>query len=186
MSERPMSDERYEVKVENIFEGPMDLLVYLIRKNEVDIYDIPIALITEQYLAYIEWFKAMNINVAGDFLLMAATLTYIKSRMLLPSRNTGEEDEDDPRLEITRPLMEYLRLKAAAEQLEEREILGKDTFTRQSPGDEIAVDRSEQVLQVSLFELIDAFQRILENIALEHRVDFTEERRGTLFHPGQD
>ena len=107
----------------------------------------------------------MNINVAGDFLLMAATLTYIKSRMLLPSRNTGEEDEDDPRLEITRPLMEYLRLKAAAEQLEEREILGKDTFTRQSPGDEIAVGRSEQVLQVSLFELIDAFQRILENIA---------------------
>ncbi|GBC61966.1 chromosome segregation protein ScpA [Desulfonema ishimotonii] len=170
-----MSDERYEVKVENVFEGPMDLLIYLIKKHEVDIYDIPIGLITEQYLGYLEWMKAMSINVAGDFILMASTLTQIKSRMLLPVHETLEEEED-PRLELTRPLLEYLRLKAAAEQLEDRELLGVDTFLRGVAEDEIAFDPSEREIQVSLFELIDAFQRILSNMSAEHRLTFDEER----------
>jgi segregation and condensation protein A len=102
----------------------MDLLVHLIKKAEVDIYDIPISQITAQYLEYLEWMQQMNIDFAGDFVLMASTLTHIKSRMLLPAQS-GEEEEEDPRLEITRPLLEYLRIKSAAEQLAERNLLGK-------------------------------------------------------------
>ncbi|MBU1711585.1 MAG: segregation/condensation protein A, partial [Proteobacteria bacterium] len=102
------SEDIYEVHLKDVFEGPMDLLIHLIKKNEVDIYDIPIALITDQYLQYIDWMKSMNIDIAGDFLLMAATLTHIKSKMLLPVNENGVEDEDDPRMEITRPLLEYL------------------------------------------------------------------------------
>ena len=100
-------DEHYRVSLEDIFEGPMDLLVHLIKKHEVDIYDIPIALITEQYLEYLGWMKAMNIDVAGEFLVMASTLAQVKSRMLLPAHEDENEDEA-PRLEIIRPLEEYL------------------------------------------------------------------------------
>ena len=156
-----MTGERYEVRVENIFEGPMDLLVYLIKKHEVDIYDIPIAMITDQYLGYLEWMKAMNIDYAGDFLLMAATLTQIKSRMLLPV-HPDEEEVEDPRMEIARPLLEYLRMKEAADRLGERPMLGDDLFLRRPDQSELTVERSEEVIQVSLFELIDAFQRILD------------------------
>ncbi len=111
----------YNVKLD-IFEGPMDLLVHLIRKNEMDIYDIPIAVITAQYLEYLDLMKDLNINIAGNFLVMAATLIHIKSRMLLP-RPPEEEEEDDPRLELTRPLLEYLQLKEAAEQLGQRPLI---------------------------------------------------------------
>ena len=124
-------DDRYRVKLENVFEGPMDLLVHLIKKAEVDIYDIPISQITEQYLNYLEWMKQMNIDFAGDFVLMASTLTHIKSRMLLPAQE-GEEEEEDPRLEITRPLLEYLRIKSAAEQLAERNLLGEKNLHPQT------------------------------------------------------
>ena len=109
-----MTSEIYQIKLDNIFEGPMDLLVHLIKKNEVDIYDIPIALLTDQYLEYLEWMKSLNIDFAGDFLLMAATLTQIKSKMLLPIHES-EDEEDDPRLAITKPLEEFLRMKSAAE-----------------------------------------------------------------------
>jgi chromatin segregation and condensation protein Rec8/ScpA/Scc1 (kleisin family) len=122
-------DDRYRVELQDIFEGPMDLLVHLIKKAEVDIYDIPIAQITAQYLEYLEWMQQLNIDVAGDFILMASTLTHIKSRMLLPAQADDEEDED-PRMEITRPLLEYLRIKSAADQLAERNLLGDTTFTR--------------------------------------------------------
>jgi len=124
-----MTNESYQVKLDNVFEGPMDLLVHLIKKNEVDIYDIPIALVTNQYLEYLEWMKSLNIDVAGDFLVMAATLTQIKSRMLLPAHEGGEE-EDDPRMEIAKPLEEYLQMKSAAEHLTERNRLGETTFIR--------------------------------------------------------
>ena len=120
--------QNYRVQLDS-YSGPLDLLLYLIRREEVDIYDIPIARITEQYLAYLEWMKRMNIDVAGDFVLMASTLAHIKSKMLLPTQ-LGEEEEEDPRLEITRPLLEYLRIKSAAEQLAERNLLGESTFTR--------------------------------------------------------
>ena len=94
--------EPYQVELTDVFEGPMDLLVYLIKKNEVDIYDIPIALITDQYLGYIDLMKSFNIDLAGEFLVMAATLTQIKSKMLLPAHEGIEEDAEDPRLAITR------------------------------------------------------------------------------------
>ncbi len=171
-----MQGNRYEVKVENIFEGPMDLLVYLIHKNEVDIYDIPIALITEQYLAYIDWMKSMSVDFAGDFLLMAATLTQIKSKMLLPVHEAAGDDDEDPRLEITRPLIEYLRMKSAAEALCRRPVLGEDTFVRAPDLEALRPEPSDSFIQVSLFELIDAFQRIIDNMPGEHGIDFDTER----------
>ena len=151
----------YEVKLE-IFEGPLDLLLHLIHKNEVDIFDIPIATITDQYLEYLEIMKALNINVAGDFLVMASTLIHIKSKMLLPVQH--EEDEgEDPRIEITRPLLEYIQFKEIAEAFSEREILDRDVFARtvipyyQAQGTE-----QEPELDVNLFQLIDAFKRIID------------------------
>jgi segregation and condensation protein A len=168
-------DHRYRVKLQNVFEGPMDLLVHLIKKAEVDIYDIPIALITAQYLEYLEWMKQMNIDFAGDFVLMASTLTHIKSRMLLPAQE-GEEEEEDPRLEITRPLLEYLRIKSAADQLAERNLLGERTFTRRADTSMLEDLEDDRVIRIGLFELIDAFQSILEKVAPGHRVDLSRER----------
>lgn len=161
----------YEVKLE-IFEGPMDLLLHLIRKNEVDIFDIPISTITDQYLAYLEMMKALNINVAGDFLLMASTLMHIKSKMLLPDTG-GEEDEEDPRLEITRPLLEYMRIRELAHDLSEREILGRDVFSRM-PSDELsALAKGENAsLEANIFQLIDAFKRIVDQRLPETQLRF--------------
>jgi segregation and condensation protein A len=170
----PPSD-RYRVRLQNVFEGPMDLLIHLIRKAEVDIYDIPIAQITSQYLEYLEWMKQMNIDFAGDFVLMASTLTHIKSKMLLPVQ-LGEEEEEDPRLEITRPLLEYLRIKSAAEQLAERDLLGDKTFTRKPDADVLKNAQEDQVIRIGLFELIDAFQSILDKVSPEHRVDLSRDR----------
>ena len=169
------AEDRYRVKLENVFEGPMDLLVHLIKKAEVDIYDIPIARITEQYLSYLEWMKQMNIDFAGDFVLMASTLTHIKSKMLLPAQE-GEEEEDDPRLEITRPLLEYLRIKSAAEQLAERNLLGDKTFIRKPDSHLFDDVKDDQIIRIGLFELIDAFQSILDKVAPSHRVDLTRDR----------
>ena len=148
----------YNVKLD-IFEGPLDLLVHLIRKNEMDIYDIPIAVITAQYLEYLDLMKELNINIAGNFLVMAATLIHIKSRMLLP-RPPEEEEEDDPRLELTRPLLEYLQLKEAAEQLKLRPLLYRDVFTRDFLAKEME-GKEEGLIRVGLFELIDAVRKML-------------------------
>ena len=154
----------------------MDLLLHLIRKNEVDIYDIPIALITRQYLEYLDWMKMMNIDFAGDFLVMAATLAQIKSRTLLPTHGS-EEEEEDPRMELTRPLIEYLQMQSVAEQLAERDLLGEKTFVRKYTDEELKTfEESDQVIQVGLFELIDAFQKILKNIPDGHRIDLEADR----------
>lgn len=157
-----MTDQsEYRVRLD-MFEGPLDLLLHLIRKNEVDIFDIPIALITDQYLEYMDMMKALNINIAGDFLVMASTLIHIKSRMLLPERDE-EDEEEDPRTEITRPLLEYLRLKELASELSEREVLDRDVFKRQLSSQSIAhLQGGESLLDVNLFQLIDAFKRIVE------------------------
>jgi segregation and condensation protein A len=148
----------YNVKLD-IFEGPMDLLVHLIRKNEMDIYDIPIAVITGQYLEYLDLMKDLNINIAGNFLVMAATLIHIKSRMLLP-RPPEDEEEEDPRMELTRPLLEYLQLKEAADQLGQRPLLYRDVFTRDFLAKEME-GKEEGLIRVGLFELMDAVRRIL-------------------------
>ena len=164
-----MQTDEYKVSLENVFEGPMDLLIHLIKKNEVDIYDIPVALITEKYLAYIEWMKLLNIDNVGDFLIMAATLAHIKSRMLLPSHGDDEDDED-PRLEIVRPLAEYLRIKSAAEALANRDLLGDSVFTRKVKTKSY-IDEDSETIQVGLFELIDAFQKILQRVSKDHNVE---------------
>lgn len=153
----------YEVRLE-IFEGPLDLLLHLIHKNEVDIFDIPIATITDQYLEYLDMMKALNVDIAGDFLLMASTLIHIKSRMLLPDLKHDDEDED-PRIEITRPLLEYMRFKDVAEDFLDREVLGRDVFARRVPSyftDQIEGEDTE--LDVNLFQLIDAFKRIVDQM----------------------
>jgi len=168
------TEEIYEVHLKDVFEGPMDLLIHLIKKNEVDIYDIPISLVTDQYLKYIDWMKSMNIDIAGDFLVMAATLTHIKSKMLLPARE--DEEEDDPRIEITRPLLEYLQMKSAAERLSERDILGENTFSRTLDKKDLPIDNEDRVIKVGLFELMDAFQKLLERIPASQQIDLTTDR----------
>ena len=167
-----MIEKPYQIRLEKIFEGPMDLLIHLIRKNDVDIYDIPIALITDQYLQYLDLMKAMNLDYAGDFLLMASTLTQIKSRMLLPTHD-GDDEEEDPMQEITRPLLEYLQMKSAADQLVERNLLGDKTFVRNTRLDEFSTPPEDEFIKVGLFELIDAFQKILERIPEGHRVELS-------------
>jgi segregation and condensation protein A len=164
----------YKVKLEHVFEGPMDLLVHLIKKNEVDIYDIPIALITEQYLGYLEWMKLLNIDNVGDFLVMASTLAHIKSRTLLPTHGDDDEEED-PRLEIVRPLSEYLRIKSVAEALTKRNLLGDTVFTRHAKI-KMPIDEDQDIVQVGLFELIEAFQNILAKASKDHTVDMSTEQ----------
>lgn len=168
--------EAYQIQLENVFEGPMDLLLHLIKKNEVDIYDIPIAMITRQYLEYLEWMKAMNIEFAGDFIVMAATLAQIKSRMLLPAYEDQEDEEEDPRSAIARPLIEYLQMKEAAEQLANRDLLGDRTFIRSTPPHSATFAVEEKEIQVGLFELIDAFRKILDGVPGEHKVELHTER----------
>jgi segregation and condensation protein A len=167
------SSDPYRVKLSDIFEGPMDLLVHLIKKNEINIYDIPIALVTEQYLQYLEWMEAMNIEYAAEFVVMASTLAQIKSRMLLPVHGGEAEEEEDPRQQIVRPLLEYLKLKSAAEQLSRRPLLGEDTFTRPTVSGAWAAQGDEQVIKIGLFELIDAFQRILAALPEGEQIEFT-------------
>ena len=119
----------YEVKLD-IFEGPLDLLLYLIKKNEIDIYDIPIAFITEQYLKHLEIMKSLNLDLAGEYLVLTATLIHIKSKMLLPVQDGDEEDESDPREELVRQLLEYQAFKEASLDLDKRFLLGRDVFKR--------------------------------------------------------
>lgn len=154
------------VKLE-IFEGPLDLLLHLIKKNEVSITDIPISTITEQYLATLEVMQSLNLDVAGEFLVMAATLIHIKSRTLLPFGGEEEEGEEgkDPREELVRRLLEYQKFKEAAEDLQKREILWRDVFPRSSePPEESAGVVFEQP---SLFDLISALRQILERFPEE-------------------
>ncbi|MFZ5564327.1 MAG: segregation and condensation protein A [Thermodesulfobacteriota bacterium] len=167
-----LQDDTYKVKT-GIFEGPMDLLVHLIKKNEVSIYDIPIAEITRQFLEYIEWMKLMNIDVAGDFIYMAAILTNIKSRTLLPSHSLSEEDDEDPRMEITRALEDYLKIKSAAETLSSRDILNEDTFTRIVDRKAMAAEADDGTIVVGLFELIDAFQKVLDRLPASAVLSFS-------------
>ncbi|MDP6179945.1 MAG: segregation/condensation protein A [Desulfatiglandales bacterium] len=150
----------YEIKLE-IFQGPLDLLLHLIRKNEVDIFDIPIAIITDQYLEYLDMMKALNINVVGDFLVMASTLIHIKSKMLLPE--VEEEEEEDPRVEITRPLLEFLRLKEVAGELAGRDLLDRDIFSRPLfPDYKDQLQAEGPLLDVTIFQLMDAFKRVID------------------------
>jgi segregation and condensation protein A len=151
----------YTVRLE-MFEGPLDLLLHLINKNELDITNISIALITEQYLEYLKLMKILNLDVAGEYLLMASTLLHIKSKMLLPGSSEEEEEEgEDPRAELVRRLLEYQKYKEAAIELERRPMLDRDVFIRSAPVDTEEPSEEERI-EVSLFELLEAFRQMLE------------------------
>ena len=167
----PELADSYRVQLP-IFEGPLDLLLYLIRKNELDIYDIPIALIVEQYQQYLDLMRSLNLEVAGEFLVMAATLTHIKSRMLLPQA-AEEAEEEDPRKELVARLLEYQKYKEAAGLLLNRDQMGKDVFVREFAeervkelAEEAAAERLE-FEEVDLFQLMDAFSDLLGRRDLE-------------------
>jgi segregation and condensation protein A len=157
------------------FEGPLDLLLHLIKREEVDIWNIPIARVTEQYLEYLQLMKNLNINVAGEWLVMAATLIYIKSRMLLPPEPAGvaqEEPQEDPRTELVYQLLEHQKFKNAAQMLYTREEVENAVWN--NPPREIAEDEKE-VVAVTLFDLLKAFNEVVRRfeeaqstMALEH------------------
>jgi segregation and condensation protein A len=157
------------------FEGPLDLLLHLIREHRVDIFDIPIALIVEKYLAYLDRMRELNLDIAGEFLVMASTLAHLKSRMLLPRQDAaatveaGEasvEEAGDPRAELVRRLLEYQKYKDSAEQLAKQDLLGRDVFARNVPAEEVPIPEEEVGLQeFSVLKLIEALDRVLERLA---------------------
>lgn len=167
----------YKVQLE-AFEGPLDLLLHLIRKNELDIRDIPIAVITRQYLDYIRLMKDLNLELAGDFLLMASTLLHIKSRMLLPDeQEEGEGEEVDPRAELVQRLLEYQQYKEAGMVIGARALLGREVFAR--PVSESGMNdagQDEGPIELELFDLVDAFRELLARIPVEtfHDVEAAE------------
>lgn len=152
----------YKVKLDS-FEGPLDLLLHLIKENEVDICDIPISTITSQYLQYIEMMKLLNLDLAGDFLLMAATLIHIKSKMLLPQPDDedDEEEEIDPREDLVRRLLEYRKYKEASKELVEREVTGRDVFLL-GFAEEVEKSSVDSDLDLSLFDLLQALSDLLK------------------------
>jgi segregation and condensation protein A len=167
----------YNIKVP-VFEGPLDLLLHLIKENKVDIYDIPIAVITGQYLQYLEMMEELNLDVAGDFLVMAATLIHIKSRMLLPVDEEAPGEEEDPRLELIQRLLEYQAFKDASLGLREKEEEWMNIFHREPVKDEEAEAESAEpelyLFDVNLFDLLGAFKKIL-NTAPPEAVRITRE-----------
>jgi segregation and condensation protein A len=175
------TESSYRVRLDE-FEGPLDLLLHLIKKSEINIYDIPIAVITKQYLEYISLMKDLNLDVAGEFLVMAATLIHIKSRMLLPDDSEGDDEDDsgeDPRAELVRRLLEYKQFKEAAGDLVQRgqqwrEVFGrpaleKGQISNLSPEE----DEDDTPLDLTLFDLVDAFQDIIQRTPAKALVEMT-------------
>ncbi|QSQ26038.1 segregation/condensation protein A [Pyxidicoccus parkwayensis] len=166
------------------FEGPLDLLLHLIKEHRVDIFDIPLALITEKYLEHLERMREINLDIAGEFLVMASTLAHLKSRMLLPRQDAAAvqegaevlaavEEAGDPRAELVRRLLEYQKYKDSAEHLATQDILGRDVFTRNVPVEAVPIPEEEVGLQeFSVLKLIEALDRVLERLTpkLQHEV----------------
>jgi segregation and condensation protein A len=164
----------YKVKLE-IFEGPLDLLLFLIKRDEIDIYDISIERITRQYLEYLQAFKELNIDLAGEFVVMAANLIYLKSRSLLPADQQPPDDdaeEDDPRWDLIRQLIEYKKFKEAAAQLHARGLEQERIFTRDGGTAAAVVEAPLPLGEVGIFQLINAFQNVIKRV--EAREDLRE------------
>jgi segregation and condensation protein A len=162
----------YKVKLE-VFEGPLDLLLYLIKQDEIDIYDISLERITRQYLEYLQAFKELNIELAGEFIVMAANLIYLKSRSLLPVDQQPPEDEaeeDDPRWDLIRQLIEYKKFKEAAANLHVRQLEQERIFARE--GASLPLQEPLRLEEVGIFQLINAFQTVIKRI--EARQDVQE------------
>ena len=172
MAQTELLADDWKVDLE-VFEGPLDLLLYLIRREELNIYDIPIGRITEQYMAYLDLMRQLNLDIAGEFIVMAATLMVIKSRMLLPvdRRKAGEDaDEDwvDPRLDLVRQLIEYKKFKDAAGRLGEYEALASESFGYgggRPKFEKTSADAAGALGDVDIFDLLTAFQDVLARAA---------------------
>lgn len=167
----------YKLKLE-IFEGPLDLLLYLIKKNDLNICDIPISEVTQQYMEYIEMMQMLNLDIVGDFLVMAATLMQIKSRMLLPPDPSEAVQEEDPRDELVQRLMEYKQFKEIAQELREKEAFRQDLFPRKVDEEEtqrLREEAKEVYLDVSLFDLISAFKKALSKVSSKTVYEVTKE-----------
>jgi segregation and condensation protein A len=159
----------YKVVLE-VFEGPLDLLLYLIKKDEVDIYDIPIGRVTDQYMEYLKLMKVLDLNIAGDFIVMSATLMLIKSRMLLPVESRPEmeeEDEEDPRWDLVRQLVEYKKFKDAADHLEDLEVYQENVFGRESEHVDLGAPPDIDMRDASIFDLISALNDALGRVEEE-------------------
>ncbi len=169
--------EEYKVQLE-VFEGPLDLLLYLIKKEEVDIYDIPIERITNQYMQYMDLMRLLDLNIAGEFIVMAATLMMIKSRMLLPPEERAEleEEEDDPRWDLVRQLVEYKKFKDAALHLQILEARQEDIFNRGGDGVVLGPESDVALHDVSIFDLITAFNEVLKKVKKEELTEIFSER----------
>lgn len=162
-------EESYSIKLP-AFEGPLDLLLHLIKENKIDIYDIPIALITHQYLEYIEIMKELNLDIAGEFLVMAASLIHIKSRMLLPVEEAAPEEQEDPRFELVQRLIEYQAFKEASLALREREtewskMFWRETVSKEAVAGDVTYPETEgelDLFDLSLFDLLTAFKKMLD------------------------
>ena len=173
-----MTTQEYKVQLD-VFEGPLDLLLYLIRKDEVEITDIPINVITKQYMEYIDLMRMLDLEIAGEFIVMAATLMMIKSRMLLPvdERLTEEdEDEEDPRWDLVRQLVEYKKFKDAALHLHVLEVEREHVYDREGANIHLEKDSEKSLQDVSIFDLISAFNEALQNVPDESLTEiFAEE-----------
>ena len=172
-----MTQEDYKVRLE-VFEGPLDLLLYLIKKDELEIHDIPIETITTQYVQYLELMQMLDLNVAGEFLVMAATLMMIKSRMLLPAeeRPELEAEEEDPRWDLVRQLVEYKKFKDAALHLEALELRREDIFGRDGAEAVLGQEPDVALHDVGLFDLISAFSDALKKVKSEELREIFAER----------
>ena len=166
----------YKVKLE-LFEGPLDLLLYLIKKEEIDIHDIPIAKITAQYLEALDLMKMLDLDIAGEFLVMAATLMQIKSRMLLPPEEQPpqEEEEPDPREELVKRLLEYQKFKEAASRLAQMEGERRDFFTRRGSLPEGVGEGEETYFEANIFDLINAFSQVTERLSKQQFYEVLKE-----------
>ncbi|MCK9432563.1 MAG: segregation/condensation protein A [Candidatus Omnitrophica bacterium] len=160
----------YKVRLD-MFEGPLDLLLYLVKKDHLNIYDIPIAKVTQQYLEYINLMQLLDLNIVGEFLVMAATLMQIKSKMLLPAEEAApEEEQEDPRAELVKRLLEYEKFKQVADNLKEREIRQQDVFKRpktEVPEGDNESGKQEVYFEASIFDLINAFSQALKDVPRE-------------------
>jgi segregation and condensation protein A len=167
-----------------IFEGPLDLLLYLVKKEEVDIYEVNLTKVATQFIEYVEVMKELDLDIAGEFLVMAATLMYIKSRELLPKNQQvevgEEEDEEDPRWELIRQLVEYKKFKDAAAKLQERELLQERIYARAPGRPEFAVETPNVRPEVSIFDLVNAVSSILKRYAQREQARDVFEDRWTV------
>jgi segregation and condensation protein A len=170
------SDSPFAVSVTNVYEGPLDLLLDLIRKQDIDIYDIPIARITEQYLAYVEKIRELDVNVAAEFIYMAAVLIHIKSKMLLPHDPTAKAEElEDPRIELVNRLLEHEKFKSAAQMLLQKQQIEDAVLTNSALKEFIDDEGTEPEIAADVIDLVKTFQQVVERLRKRPIINIDEE-----------